>query len=67
MEEPSMEEESVPSWAEFYQELLNELACPPDAKGEPPELVTLINFDEKATRTLCERSCIAQLVQWIIL
>jgi tetratricopeptide (TPR) repeat protein len=47
------EEDMVPSWAEFYQELLNELACPPDGKGEPPELVTLLNFEDKA-RLLAE-------------
>jgi len=47
-DEMPLEEDVVPSWAEFFQELLNELACPPDDKHEPPDLVTLYNFQEKA-------------------
>jgi len=47
-DDPHPEEDAVPSWAEFYQELLNELAVPPDSKDEAPELVTLLNFEEKA-------------------
>lgn len=42
------EEDNVPSWAEFYQELLNELAVTADEGDENPSLLTLTNFEEKA-------------------
>eukprot|EP00931_Biecheleriopsis_adriatica_P085210 TRINITY_DN5950_c0_g1_i2.p1 TRINITY_DN5950_c0_g1~~TRINITY_DN5950_c0_g1_i2.p1 ORF type:complete len:1347 (-),score=350.97 TRINITY_DN5950_c0_g1_i2:132-4172(-) len=49
---PPPEEDMVPSWAEFHHELLQELASPAprgtDESGKP-ELVTLFNFESKAS------------------
>jgi len=40
------EDDLVPSWAEFHQELFQELACP--GGDGSPDLVTLANFETKA-------------------
>ncbi|CAK0893995.1 unnamed protein product [Prorocentrum cordatum] len=48
------EDESVPSWAEFYHQLASELST---SRGGDPELVTLANFDTTA-RLLVERAAV---------
>lgn len=57
LEELPEEDALVPSWGEFYQELLAELACPPDEASDLPEMVTLWNFEEKA-RLLAEHASV---------
>lgn len=43
------EDELVPSWAEFHHELFQELACPNAGDASDPSLVTLANFETKAS------------------
>ncbi|CAE7265880.1 unnamed protein product [Symbiodinium necroappetens] len=43
------EDDLVPSWAEFHHELFQELACPIVDSVHAPELVTLANFESKAS------------------
>eukprot|EP00913_Durusdinium_trenchii_P016694 g15693.t1 len=44
-----VEDELVPSWAEFHHELFQELACPNAGDASDPSLVTLANFETKAS------------------
>jgi len=48
IDDQHLEEDAVPSWAEFYHELLNELGVPPVIKDDAETLVTLANFEQTA-------------------